>query len=186
MWAGMLNVAYRDMFVRMFCHLGNMPHNMRPSQYVQKHNFPTHTHTRTHTLIHILSYTYLSQRRLELADDTAPVWATAAAAAASAGGAAERKRRGRQAAVKTERKIDFFYFSVNAISFGFVSVFVFVPFQDILDTWASASSPSPSCFPSPSSSLFPLVHLLFLLHSHRDCLAVVDAYLVRGRQAGSR
>lgn len=82
--------------------------------------------------------------------------------------------------MKTERKIDFFYFSVNAISFGFVSVFVFVPFQDILDTWASAS---PSSFPSPSSSLLPLVHLLFLLHSHRDCLAVVDPYLVRGRQA---
>lgn len=69
-----------------------MPHNMRPSQYVQKHNFPAHTHT--HTLIYILSYTYLSQRRLELADDTAPVWATAAAAAAAAGGAAERKRGG--------------------------------------------------------------------------------------------
>lgn len=87
------------MFVRMFCHLGNMPHNMRPSQYVQKHNFPTHTHTHTRTLIHILSYTYLSQRRLELADDTAPVWATAAAAA-SVGGAAERERggAGRQAA----------------------------------------------------------------------------------------
>lgn len=43
--------------------------------------------------------------------------------------------------MKTERKIDFFYFSVNAISFGFVSVFVFVPFQDILDTRAAASSP---------------------------------------------
>lgn len=64
-----------------------------------------------------------------------------------------------------------------------LSLFLFVPFQDILVTWASASSASPSSFPSPSSSLLPLVHLLFLLHSHRDCLAVVDPYLVRGRQA---
>lgn len=81
-----------------------------------------HTHRHTHA--------YLLQRRPELADDTAPVWATAAAAAA--GGAAESRRRGCRQPWKARGKIDFFYFTVNAISFGFVSVFVcaacFVPF----------------------------------------------------------